>query len=428
MDPSDVIQFIVLAFLLCLSAFFSSAETALTMVNKIRIKVLADEGDKSAKVVMNILDNQSKMLSAILVGNNIVNLSASSISTTLATKHLGGIGAGIATGVITFLILIFGEISPKTYATIAADKLSLKYGRIIYVLMYLFTPIILIVNLFSMAFLRLLRVDPNARSTMTETELRSIVDVSHEDGVIETEEKEMIYNVFDLGDSQAKDIMVPRIDMVFVNVDSSYDELLAIFREHMYTRLPVYEDTTDNVIGTVNIKDILLLNPQEDFHIRNILRDPYFTYAYKNTSELMIEMRKNSIGLTIVLDEYGATAGLITMEDLLEEIVGEIRDEYDQDEVDSISQISEFEYALEGSAKLDDLNEQLHTNLYSEDYDSIGGFIIEALDRLPKADETLTTDNGIVLTVASCTKNRIDKVHLKLPEDFYQAEAKELER
>ena len=199
--------------------------------------------------------------------------------------------------------------------------------------------------------------------------------------MIENEEKKMIYNVFDFGDSAARDVMIPRIDMTFVNVDSTYEELMEIFREVMHTRFPVYEDNTDNVIGIINMKDLLVYPKDQTFSIRKILREPYFTYEYKATADLMIEMRKASVNLAIVLDEYGATTGLVTLEDLLEEIVGEIRDEYDEDEVEDIKEIQPGrEYVVQGSAKLDDINEALGTQLESEDYDSIGGYIIEQLD------------------------------------------------
>lgn len=425
LDSSDAVQFGVLVILIILSAFFSSAETALTTVNKIKIKSLADQGNKRAQTVLKVSEDSGKMLSAILIGNNIVNLSASSLMTTLATRLFGSASIGIATGILTLLILIFGEISPKTLATIYAEKLALTYSGAVYLLMRLMTPVIFIVNKLALLFLRLLRVDPNAKTdTMTEHELRTIVDVSHEEGVIETEERQMIYNVFDFGDSQAKDIMVPRVDMVFIDVNSTYEEILRVFKEEKFTRLPVYEGSTDNVIGVLNIKDLLLYNAPDRFDIRGILREPYFTYEYKKTSELMVEMRQDSINFTIVLDEYGATAGLITLEDLLEEIVGEIRDEYDKDEEELIRQISDREIIVEGSLKLDDLNDALNLNFTSEDYDSIGGYIIERLDHLPKAGEFVVLENGIRLVVDEVVKNRIDKVHIYLPLPEESVEAK----
>ncbi|MCF2682670.1 HlyC/CorC family transporter [Faecalicatena contorta] len=416
MDSSDVSQLIILLILLGLSAFFSSAETALTTVNRMRIRGLADEGSKRAKTVMNITDNSSKMLSAILIGNNIVNLSAASLTTSLAYR-LGGSMIAMASALLTVLIILFGEITPKTMATLHAEKMSLAYAPVIHLYMKIMTPVIILINGLSNSILFILRVDPNTRTDMmTESELRTIVDVSHEDGVIESEEKEMIYNVFDLGDARAKDVMVPRVHVTFADVDSTYEELIEIFREDKFTRLPIFEETTDNVIGTINMKDLLLYDNTGEFHIRDIMREAYFTYEYKSISELLVEMREASFNIAIVLDEYGETAGLITLEDILEEIVGEIHDEYDENEEDFIQIINEHEYIVEGSMNLDDLNDRLDLDLTSDEYDSLGGFIIERLDRLPEAGDHITTESGIRLIVEKLDKNRIESVHVYLPE------------
>ena len=417
MDSSDYIQLLILILLIGLSAFFSSAETALTTVNKIRIRNLAEAGDKSAVTLTKVLEDQGKMLSAILVGNNVVNLTASSMSTTLAMNIWSNKAVGVATGVLTLVILVFGEISPKTISTLYSEKISLKYAKFIYLFMTVMTPVIYAVNVLSSGFLRLVHVDPNRKQeAITEDELRTIVEVSHEEGVIESEEKKIINNVFDFGDSVAKDIMVPRIDMAMVEVDATYDELIDIFREEKYTRMPVYEETTDNVIGIINMKDVLLIDRNEEFHIHDLLREPLYTYEYKNTAELMVEMRQTSNNMIIVLDEYGATAGMITLEDLLEEIVGEIRDEYDEDEEQELVKVGPGEYVVEGSMKLDDLNDQLELELESEDYDSIGGLIIGQLDRLPEEGESVVCD-GIRLVVDRLDKNRIDRVHMYLPNE-----------
>lgn len=417
MDSGDIFQLIILVILILLSAFFSSAETALTTSNRIRMRTLAEDGDKRAERVLRITDDSGKMLSAILIGNNIVNLSASSIATSLAIKLWGSVGAGIATGVLTLLILIFGEISPKTLATIYSERIALLYSPAIEFLMKLLTPVIFLVNKFSMGFLLLMRVDPKAgEQQMTEEELRTIVDVGKESGVIETEEHEMINNLFDFGDAQAKEVMVPRIDMTFANINSTYDELIAIFQEDKFTRLPVYEETTDNVVGILNMKDLLLYKDKEHFHIRDIMREPYFTYEHKNTAELFIEMRKSSISLAIVLDEYGATAGLITLEDLLEEIVGEIRDEYDTDEEDPIIQLNEREFLVLGSTNLDDLCDELGLDFRSEDYDTIGGYLVGLLDHLPEKNEIIITDDDVLLRVEQMDKNRVEKIYINKPE------------
>ena len=275
----------------------------------------------------------------------------------------------------------------------------------------------------SQGVLRLLHVDPNKKQdAITEDELRTIVEVSHEEGVIESDEKKMIYNVFDFGDSVAKDIMVPRIDMTFIDVDATFSEVIEVFREVKYTRYPVYEETTDNVIGIINIKDLLLTENQKKFCIRDYLREPLYTYEFKKTAELMVELRKTQNNIAIVLDEYGATAGLITLEDMLEEIVGEIRDEYDEDEEDLIRRIGPREYVVEAAMKLDDLNDQLGLDLESEDYDSIGGFIIGLLDHLPEEGEEVT-HKTLRFVVDKVDRNRIDKIHLYIQEEETEPES-----
>lgn len=398
--------------LLFLSAFFSSAETALTTVNRIRIRSLAEDGNKSAVIILKVLDNSPKMLSAILIGNNIVNIAVSSLTTILAQDIWGNYAVTIATAVLTVLVLIFGEITPKTMATLKAEPLALKYARIIYGLMWILTPVIFIINILSKGVMAIFRIDPNAKKdTITETELRTIVDVSHEEGVIESDEREMIKNVFDFGDNRAKDIMIPRIDMSVIDVNCSYDELLKVFKEDKYTRFPVYSEAPDNIIGIINVKDILLYKSDEDFNMKNYLRQPYFTYEHKNLSDLMIEMKKASVNITIVLDEYGAATGMITLEDLIEEIVGDIRDEYDYDEEDELTALNENEYIVEGQMNLDDFNDDLGTKLTSDDYDSIGGFIMERLDRLATVGDTVETDE-ITLVVEQMEKNRIEKIHV----------------
>ncbi len=415
MDTPGVIQLIVLLVLVLLSAFFSSAETALSTVNRVRMRALEDEGNKRAARVNRILENYSKMLSTILIGNNIVNLSASALATTLAMRiHLA---VGIATGILTIAVLLFGEIAPKTWAMINSEKISLIYSGIIYRLMQVLTPVIFLVDKLANGVLRLLRIDPNKRTNiMTESELRTYVDVSHEDGVIESEEREMIYNVFDFSDALAKDIMIPRINMVTVSVDASYDDVLEVFRESMYTRLPVYQEDKDNIIGLINIKDFILTEKKDSFQVQNILRDAHYTYELKKVADLLYELREKTTSVTFVLNEYGATVGMITLEDLLEEIVGEIRDEYDEDEEELIQKIEERTYLVEGSMKLDDINDELGTALESEDYDSIGGIIIEALDRLPEDGDEVLLKDGTRLKVQGIDQNRIVKVLMCLPE------------
>jgi putative hemolysin-related protein len=395
------------------SAFFSSAETALMTSNKLRIRNLAENGDKRAEKVLEITANTDKMLSAILIGNNIVNLSASALSTTLTLKMFGSSLVGIATGILTFLILVFGEITPKNVASKNAENIALKYIGIISVLVVILTPVIYVVNKVAGIVISLFVKNNDDNNMVTEDELRAMVEVSHEDGVIEKEEKKMIVNVVDFGDTVAGDIMLPRVDMVMVSVESSYEEILKIFREERYTRIPVYEESPDNVIGILNVKDFLLIEDKENFSVKEHLREPLYTYEYKKTSSLMVDMRKTGANIVIVLDEYGTTVGLITLEDMLEEIVGEIRDEFDADEDEGITKISETEYLIDGSTNLDDVNDRIGLELSSEEYESIGGIIMEKLGRLPVEGEVITFDN-IILTVKKMDHARIEKVGLKL--------------
>lgn len=416
LDTSGVVQMIVILILILLSAFFSSAETALTTVNKVRIRALVEDGNKQAVTVTKILDHYSKMLSTILIGNNIVNISASSLATTFTISIWGNAYVGLATGILTLTVLMFGEIVPKTWAMYNAEKISLIYSRVIYILMQVLTPVIFLVDKISSSLLKLLHIDGNKKAIMTESELRTYVDVSHEDGVIESEEREIIYNVFDFSDALARDIMIPRINMVTASIEDSYDDLLQIFRASMYTRIPVYQEDKDNIIGLVNIKDFILVTDTASFQISGIMREAHYTYEYKKTADLMIEMREKTTNVAFVLNEYGATVGMITLEDLLEEIVGEIRDEYDADEEEFIQEIEDNKYLVEGSMKLDDINDALGTSLESEDYDSIGGIIIEYLDRFPSDLEEVTLSDGTVLKVEGIDQNRIIKVLMTLPE------------
>ncbi len=419
-------RLIILIILVLLSAFFSSAETALTTCNKVKMKALADEGNKRAARVLKITEDSQKVLSAILIGNNIVNLSASALMTVYVTDLFGSFAIGIGTGVLTLVVLIFGEIIPKTIATSYAENISIWYAGIVTLLMAVMTPFSVIINGIATVILKVLHVNIDNRQAMTENELKTYVDVSHEDGVIESGEKEIIYNVFDFSDAVAKDIMIPRIDMSCVSTEATYNEVMKIFKEDMYTRIPVFEgNEQDNIIGLINVKDLILLEDKENFKIKNHLRKAYYTYEFKKTADLLVEMREKSQNVAFVLSEYGATVGMITLEDLLEEIVGEIRDEYDSDEINLIKNVGGRRYLVEGNMKLDDINDELKTELDSEDYDSIGGLMIEALDRLPKYGETVTLDNGIILTARGIKGNRITKVLITVNTPVQEEETEE---
>lgn len=417
MDPdSCVIELLVLLLLLLLSAFFSSAETALTTVNKHKMRALMEEGNRTAGKVLRLVENPSDMLSAILIGNNIVNISASALATSLTTEVFGSRFIGVSTGILTLVVLLFGEITPKTLATLYSEKISMIYIHVIAPMTTLLTPVIRMVDCLSGGIFFLLRIDKDkAQNQMTEGELRTIVDVSVEDGVLEKEEQSMINNVVDFGDSMAKDVMIPRADMSLVSVDATFDEVFEVFKEEHYSRLPVYDENKDTVIGIVYLKDLFFFRNEdagrkdEPFSLRNIMREPFFVYEYQKTSSIMAEMRTKFVSMAIVLDEYATAVGLITVEDLLEEIVGEIRDEFDMDELETVTKIAENRFEVDASMKLSDLEDSIGISLESENYDSLGGYVIELVDGLPTEGETVMKD-GITFQVLSMEKNRIDRV------------------
>ena len=417
MDPSDILELSLLVILLILSGFFSSAETALTTVSINKLKTVIDEGGRRAKraaLVIKMRENSSKLLSTILIGNNVVNISASALATVLSTKFFGSQFVGIVTGVLTLFVLIFGEITPKTLATLNNLPMSLAFSRPIYILMVILTPLIWILNVICRGIFFILRVDPDKNpDQMTESELLKIVDVSSEEGVIETSEKEMINNVVDFGDAVAKDIMIPRADMVAIDINSSYDEIMELIAEENYSRFPVYEESKDHIIGILNVKDLVLSNikNENDISLKDIMREVAYVYEYQRTAQIFADMKGASVTMCIVLDEYGIAAGLITMEDLVEEIVGEIRDEYDDDEDEFIKEIGEGHFDIDGSVKLDDINDAIGTNLESENYDSLGGLMIELLDRLPEEGEEAVIGD-IRLVCSSVEKNRVERVEL----------------
>lgn len=411
-----IIQLIILIVLIGLSAFFSSAETALSAVSAIKIRSMVEEKRRNARTLEKVVSHYGKMLSTILIGNNIVNISASALATTLTIRLFGDYAIGYATGLLTLLILLFGEIVPKHAAKIKAEKLSLFYAPIIASLMWILTPVIWIVDHIAKVIMFILRIDPNEKSVITEAELRTYVDVSHEDGVIESDEKTMINNVFDFSDALAKEIMIPNIDMVCVEKQAGYDEVMSVFKECMYTRIPVYESERDDIIGLVNIKDFILVDDKKGFKIENIMRSGYYTYEYKKTSDLLLELRQSGLSVAFVISEYGACVGMVTLEDLLEEIVGEIRDEYDEEEKESIKKVEKNVYIIEGSRKIDDVNDALNLSLDSEEYDSIAGLILEQIDRMPLEGDEIMLEGGIRLKVNEVENNRITKVRLTIPE------------
>ncbi|EGT5240250.1 hemolysin family protein, partial [Clostridioides difficile] len=405
-SPNNLIQIIFLIVLLIGSAFFSASETALMSLSKIRIRYMQDEGVKGAKLVSSLIENPNKLLSSILVGNNVVNIAATSISTSLFIGLMGEKGVALATAVMTVLVLIFGEITPKTIAANNSEKVSLLVSKPIKAIIFILRPIVWIFNIITNIIFKLFGItNKGAKSFITEEELKTMVNVSHEEGVLEMEEREIINNVFEFGDMQAKNAMVQRIDMVAIDMEDSYDEIIQVFKTEKLSRMPVYEETIDDIVGILNIKDIIFLSDEEieSFDIKNYMREPFFTYEFKKITQLLEEMKLEKSQMAIVVDEYGGTSGLLTIEDLVEVIVGDIEDEYDEEE-DEIQVIKEDEYIVDGSTKIGDVNELIGVNLESEEFDSIGGFIIGHLSRLPEENEVIEVDN-IRFCIESIEKN-----------------------
>ncbi len=419
------VQIIIIVILIILSAFFSSSETALTTISQHRLKTLVDEEVKNAYLLEKVLSKKTKMLSVILICNNIVNLAASALTTVVVEKLFGSVFISVGTGVLTLLILIFGEISPKTLATHRAEKLALAFCPIINALMIVFTPIAAAINFLARGVIRLFGVKKGEKvESYTENEIRSIVEVSHEEGVTTSEEKEIINNVFDFTDTTVKEVMVPRINVATININSTYDEVMSVFKEDFFTRLPVYDEEGKNFIGMVNVKDLVLYDTEkkDEFSVREVMRDIDFTYEGKHLSELFIEMKQTRRSMMGVLDEYGDIAGIVTMEDLLEEIVGEIRDEYDEAEEDEIVRTEENIYLVQGHVSLSDLNDKLEDDLgedtfcfESEEMDSIGGFVIEKLERIPEPGDIVELDDATI-TVVDMDVNKIELVKIMLKE------------
>ncbi len=412
MDSESSRYLIVLVVCLAFSAFFSSAETALTSLSKIRLRTMVDEKIKNAKLIQKVLDQPNKLLSAILIGNNLVNNLAASLATIIATNIFGSSGVGIATGVLTVLVLVFGEITPKTYARNNSEKISIFCIKAIYFCTIIFTPVIAVLNVITGSIVKLLGGNNDDKHGVTEVEFRTMVDVSHEEGVLESTEKEMITNVVDFGDSDAEDVMVPRMDMIAIPDDMSYEEVMYVFKEERFTRLPVYSETNDHIVGILSFKDIMFVDNTADFKVADYMKEPYFTYESKPCSKLFNIMKRNKLSMAIVLDEYGGTAGIVTLQDLIVEIVGDIMED-DRDDEEEIVKLRENEYIVNGSAKLDDVNETLGTDFEFEDVESIGGYVIALIDRFPKKGEQIS-DKAADFTILMSEKNRIEKMRIVL--------------
>lgn len=415
MDQGQIVQLIVLIICLFLSSFFSAAETALMSINKIRLQTLAEEGDAKAERVLKLLSDTGRLLSTILVGNNLVNIGASALATSLSIHFWGSTGVGIATGVITLLVLIFGEITPKSLAVAHAETISLAIGGVIKFLQTILMPLTTVLTAITNGLIRLLKQDlSQARPFVTQEDLLAMVNVGHEEGVFEEEEKELLENVFEFKSSQVKNVMTPRTDVVAIDVGISYEDLLDVFKNEQYSRIPVYEGSIDKIIGILHVRDFIDVKLAGDyFDVRKHMRDVFWTYEYQNTTTLLQEMRQAQLYLAVVLDEYGGTAGIITMEDIVEEIIGDIDDEYDVafEEIQQISQSpDQAAFEIDGSADLEDVNDALAIHLPTdEDYDTISGFLLDELGHIPEEGEIIHHDRTTFI-IEKMDRKRIEKV------------------
>ncbi len=415
---------ILLVLLIILSMIFSSSETALTRISKIRVRNMINDNVAGAKRIEKLIEDPKKLLTTILIGNNIVNIGASALATSIALKNVtDGILAQyivtIVTFVLTFVILIFGEITPKNLAVQHSEKVALAVAPFIEACMWLFSPLVFILNIISNRIMKVFRIDVDAiLPSITEAELKTLVNVGQEEGVLEDDEKEMIHNVFDFGDYTAEQIMTPRTDLVAIPKNLTFDEIVTVFDSEKFSRIPVYDESPDDIVGLLYIKDFIFCD-KEKFDINNYIRDVMFTYESKPIKQLFQEMRCNRFNLAVVVDEYGGTQGIVTLEDLIEEIVGDILDENDEEE-EEISEINEKEFIMPGGTRLEDIHDDLGINFESEDFDTVGGYITGIAGKIPDEGEIILDEN-YQFEVLEVDKNRVERIRVTILEDESEA-------
>lgn len=409
MDVNPLLIVVIIILIMC-SAFFSASETALTSLNKIKVRSMIDNKIKGAEKVYKITENTPKLLSSILIGNNIVNILSSSLATAVAILIDPEKGVAIATIIMTIVVLIFGEITPKTFASKNPEKVAIKFSAPISGIMFILTPVVSALNGLTSLVLKFSGDGEEDSHLITEDELKTMVNVGHEEGILEIDERKMINNVFDFGDTKAKDIMTPRTDMAAIDINSTYDEILSIFKSEGFLILPVYEENVDNILGLVYLKDIAF-SSKENFDIRNYMHEPLYTYESKPVLNLLSEMKCQTVQFAVVVDEYGGTSGIITLTDLIEELVGDFAA---GDQENDIQLIKDDEYIVDGTAKIDDVNEMIGTNIESESVETIGGYIISLIGRFP-AEGEIIQDSNIIFHILEVDKKRILKLKLEIP-------------
>lgn len=408
--------------LLIFSAVFSSSETALTAITAAKIRQLKEHDEYSANILKRVKKKLDKILITILIGNNIVNIAATAILTEITGEVFGGKGSStlIATIIMTILILIFGEITPKTFAAQNPEKVAVRVSTPLEVLSKILKPVLFLLNKITSIVIRMFGGKVGINSPfVTEEEIRSLVDVGEEEGVLKHQEKRMIEGIFDIDDTDVADVMVPRIDIVSVSEKESVKKVLDLIITYGHSRIPVYNDTIDNITGIVYAKDILpfvsLSEAEIEKHtIKELMRKAYYVPETKKVSQLLKELQQKKIHMAIVLDEYGGTEGLVTIEDILEEIVGDILDEYDN-EIDLVEKINEKKYLVKAEVSLEEMNEIFGLELPEDDFDSLGGYIFSTLGRVPVQGDTVEYKD-IIMTVIKLNNRRIKQIEIKIKE------------
>ncbi len=409
----DWVLVLVLLVALFLAASASAAETALTSVSRIKIRNQAEEGDLRAQRIRKMLETPQNFLSTILVVSNVSVIVATTVSTILAINLFVNYGEIISTIILSFVVLVFCEITPKTIAVQAPETWAKRVAGPVDGLSKVLHPIIVGLTFITTGLVRLIGGGAVRRGPfVTEEELRLLVEVGEEEGVLEEDEREMIHNVFELADTTVREIMVPRIDMVTIEGSASVDEAMDLIVQGGQSRIPVYDTSIDNIMGVLYAKDLLRIirTNQHPQHVREIVRPAYFVPESKHLDDLLRELQQQHVHIAIVIDEYGSVSGLVTIEDLVEEIIGDIQDEYDREE-QLLERISDDEYLVNAKISLDELNEELGSNLTSQDYDTLGGYVYAHLDKIPTVGDVVE-GGGFTMTVMSTRGRRVTKVRL----------------
>lgn len=428
MDTDSSMQYVMIACLIVLSAVFSSAETAFLSTNKIRLRNLQEDGEKKADLVLTLLENQNRLISSLLVGNNIVNISASALATKIATDIFQDAGVGIATGVMTLLVLVFGEVIPKNLAAAHAESWAMLVAPFIQLMSVVLTPVVFLLTKLSDFIVRFSKKNEEEDPTITEDEFKILVNVGQEEGVFDESETEMINSIMEFDETYVKAIMVPRIDIVAVEADDSVQEALSLIIDGGHSRIPVYEDSIDNIVGILYAKDIFphLDADLSQLKVKELIRDAYYIPETKKVSDLLNELRLKKVHMAIILDEYGGTNGLVTIEDLIEEIIGDIQDEYDVEE-DLIVMHSETQLVADARAPIGDVEEAFDMELDEEiledsEADTIGGLAFEHLGGIPAVDDEVTVGRFLI-RIVNVSGRRITKVEVTLlPPEEEEAE------